>query len=408
MTPRKPRARTTGRGLLAAWLVLGLLGCGDPARHKVGKLRGSSSSNVTRENPPATAGTGAYDPGPGPNGNAGSGSSMPTAGNASAGQGAPELPGTGGISGSICFPATVPAERKRLDLYLMVDINITLPLSGAWSTLTGGLREYVGSERAEGTGVGIDFFGVLPPVTNLDCSPDLYEMPTVGVGLLPGNTPAIQTAVNRALPLQGSPLQPALEGALAYARSRAGFYDEEAQQAVVLITDGFVDLSCGTNVRDVSNAAAVEMRRSPPVPTYVVALDVPSLSGLFDPLVRFEPLEAIAREGGTGLARRVNVEDRSVAIADTLLEVQQAAEPCDYFLPEQASAVGSTLSLAVSTDAANPEPKPLALLASENDCGDGYYMREDAPQITLCPATCVSTKARAQKLAWTIDCAPLP
>lgn len=408
MMSREPRAKTRGRGLLAACLVLGLLGCGDSPRHTVGKLRGGSSNNVTRENPPARAGAGADDGGPRPSGSAGNGSFVPTAGNASAGEGAPIAPPTGGISGSICFPATVPAERKRLDLYLMVDINITLPLSGAWSTLTGGLRQYVASERAEGTGVGIDFFGVLPPVTNIDCSPDLYEMPTVGVSLLPGNASAIQTAVGRALPLPGSPLQPALEGALAYARSRAGFYDEEAQQAVVLITDGFVDLNCGTDVREVSNVAAVEMRRSPPVPTYVVALDVPSLSGLFDPLVRFEPLEAIAREGGTGIVRRVNVEDRSEAIADTLIQVQQAAEPCDYFLPEQASAAGSTLSLAVSADAASPEPKPLALLASENDCGDGYYMREDAPQIRLCSATCDSVKARAQKLAWTIDCAPAP
>jgi hypothetical protein len=320
-----------------------------------------------------------------------------------AGQGAEPPAGDAGWSG--CLSAVLPAPRKRLDLYLVVDINISLPLTGAWELMTNGLLDYVSDERAAGTGVGVDFFGVLPPVSGDDCEAASFAPPAVAVAELPGNTVAIRTSVRRLIPLQGSPMLPALEGALEYTRERAAAFATEAEQAVVLITDGFVDLACGSDVRSVSQVAGAEMRRFPAVPTYVIALDVPSLADLLDPLQRFEPLDAIAREGGTTRARRIDIEDPSSALVADLLDIQRDAEPCAYPIPEELSGAPEALRLDLEQGGPGEAAVALARVDTSSDCGDGYYFDDERSEAKLCASTCELVKARADaRLTWSTRC----
>lgn len=419
--PRRIRTCARARWLARLAVLLALAACG-PSRHTVGQLKGEpaargsggpaadpSGEQSDAERDPAASGDRAQQPANGiGNGSAGGGSidepdsdpgDLPHAG-----QGA-SLPPVwdGGSSG--CLSAVLPAPRKRLDLYLVVDINITLPLTGAWSIMTGGLLEYVADERAAGTGVGVDFFGVLPPVTGSDCEAASFAEPAVAVAELPGNAAAIRSSVRRLIPLQGSPMLPALAGALEYTRERAGTIASEAEQAVVLITDGFVDLACGSDVRSVSQVAGAEMRRYPAVPTYVIALDVPSLTDLLDPLQRFEPLDAIAREGGTTRARRIDIEAPASALAESLLDIQRDAEPCAYAIPEELSGAPDALRLELLQGGAGESAVAFERVATSADCGEGYYFDDARTEAWLCPDSCEQVKARAgASLTWSTLC----
>jgi hypothetical protein len=270
------------------------------------------------------------------------------------------------------------AMNRRLDLYLMVDSNITLPFVGGWDNLIEGLSIYADHPRAAGTGVGVRFFGI-------ECSPNTYAMPDAPVAPLPGNASAIRSAFP--LPFNISPMRPALEGAVLHARSRANAHPEW-KQVVVFMTDGFsTDLSCVTTPDSLVDIARDGYDGSPSIPVYVVALASPTIpDNPFDPVDRLGPLEQVALAGGTSEPRPIDLQAPAGDVVDALLSVQRDAEPCEYVIPPEADDPDQlALSLWNSTDA-------LPRVTRRGTCGDGegYYLDDPAAPTYLvaCPATC--------------------
>jgi hypothetical protein len=407
-----PTALSIGRACARVFIVasLFLTGCGETTQ-TVGQTRAeianrTSVSTVAGESgrqaveAPAAGGSSSATPGKsnasvGASG-ADSASAPSSADQGTAGAnplGVPSIP-TPGCMGAIA------ATHRALDLYLMVDTNISLPVTGAWNNVRSGLARYVDDSCAAGVGVGVRYFGV-------DCNAMGYATPTTPVAQLPQNADAIkqQTPIT---PFNLSPTVPALEGALIYSRSRAATYPD-SKQAVVLVSDGFVDFYCqdatGIQAALTGNASA-----SPSIPIYVLALDVPSLanipalSALLDPITRFNPLDTIAKMGNTGTARRIDLQASAATFAKAMVDIQHDAQPCDYSVPDAVRVDPSSMVLAVNDAAGGQTALPLSPGASA--CGAGYYFGKPSNPAwaTLCPATCADVKARCADLAWVTGC----
>lgn len=295
-----------------------------------------------------------------------------------------------------CGSTPVLAQRRRLELYLMVDSNINLPFLtiNPWTTLLAGISSYVDDEVAAGTGIAVDYFG-------FTCEASAYATPTVAMQPLPGNSAAVQDSLRTVVPINSSPMLPALEGALRYSKSRANAYADTAQ-AVVLVTDGFLDLACGSDQQSLEDAAAAGAR-VPAVPTYVIVLDSPDLISFLSPLTRLDPLDVIARAGTTGQARRVDAQNASSAFVEAMREVQLDAESCEYAVPQVVRDDPDRLSLGLATDPGVP-PAALSRLPGTADCGDGYYVDTNAQWLTLCPSVCDEVKQTRASLLWFTDC----
>jgi hypothetical protein len=398
-----------------AWLIaVGLAcvcACGD-ATHTVGMLGADRA--------PAAGGAGSAQAG-----RTGSGASSPSAGSVAPGD--VGTPDGGSDTGAPLDPIVMLGEpafscrgdatdalRRRLDLFLMVDTNlfdtvgtvISEGLNNAWLQLSRGIFEYVDDPRAAGTGVGIGYF---PPAitvsiqpTSPACALDTYAKPAAEVSPLPENA----TAIKRSFPVLplglGSPTLPALQGAIKHARSR--FNGTTYKQAVVLVTDRVSDFACFSEPNAIVDAAAASAIHELPVPTYVVALTSPQLENVLATFVRFEQLDEVATQGGTRIARVVNLDDRRDSLAETLYRIQADAEPCQY---EVSAAVrDAPTATALGTVTAGTAPLPLPRLDSESECGQGYYFDDpaDPAWATLCRDTCTALKASTRTVVWIDEC----
>ncbi|MGD8858436.1 MAG: hypothetical protein PVI30_00390 [Myxococcales bacterium] len=376
-------ARQTA-GRLLALALLAAFGCQD-VEHTVG--------TVDMEAPleqPGGSGSDAADMVPAPTrGSAGDGGPSPSGGTATSGTASPTRPvGSDAADGDSAPPITTPsgecafraqeATNRQLGLYLMVDSNITLPFTAGWDNLTSALVGYAEHPRAAGTRVGVRYFGI-------ECEPMRYAAPTVPMGPLPGNADRI--AEELPLPFQFSPMLPALEGAIIYARSQANA-DPTTKQAVVFVTDGFsTDLSCLTTPDSLESVAAEGLLNFPSIETHVIALATPNIPNPFDPTDRIGPLDAIAASGGTESAHQIDLQAPSEDIVDALLAVQVEAEPCEYAVPADLAAAPDTLALSV-TGSGEPLPRVSGADACGGDAGF-YFDDPDAPGWAFpCPQSC--------------------
>jgi hypothetical protein len=298
----------------------------------------------------------------------------------------------------VCGAVGLPAVRRRLDFYLIVDNNFTIQLPPGpiilWDTLLRGLESYVQREDAAGTGVGVKYFGTA-------CRAGAYAQPDVQVLPLPDNAPAIQRSLEDVSIINPSPMEYALDGAIEHARSRANWFPH-TKQAVVVITDGYEVIGrCEPGNVTAPDVAAAGMASSPAIPTYVIALDVRELIDIL-PLDRPDSLDAIAEQGGTGQARRIDLQNSTEEFVEAMLEVQREAETCDYAVPQLVRDEPGRLSFGVSDP--NGLPKALAALPSASDCGDGFYMDAQQAWATLCPSVCDQIKQSRAQLVWFTDC----
>jgi hypothetical protein len=286
---------------------------------------------------------------------------------------------------------------------LLVDTNISLPLAGAWNNLRNDLSRYVDDRCAAGVGVGVRYFGI-------QCDPMTYATPNTPVAPLPENAAAIK----KQMPLTAftlSPTLPALQGGLMYSRARANQYPD-SKQIIVLLSDGFFEFSClGPDAISSLFTRGSGMVSSAGLPLYVLALDVPSLAGVpglsaaLNPTTRFAPLDAIAQGGGTGKARRIDLQAAPAEFAKAMVDIQHDAQPCDYLVPDSVRLDPGSMALA-APDAGGAEA-PLRLFASVAECGTGYYFDDpNSPTwAMLCPSTCASLKTRCAEPAWVTGCA---
>lgn len=373
------------------------LACSD-VKHSVGTLNVASTA--------ARSGAGA--------GAAQAGSAGASSGTAGTGAGSAVPVGGGGTGTGFdvdaalpeavpeCAANAVPSVAKRLDLYFMVSGNLVTTFTGVGAKLTSGISEYVDRDSSAGVGLGLDFYGFDT------CDSSAYSLPEapVGVDPLPSNADAIhRTLDNNAVSAEIIPpaLAAALEGAVAYSRSRANVRPGQTQQAVVLFSDGFLDLACASSSRSMAEIAAAGLPvgvRTFIVELSAIALDIP-LFPIGMPLVALDP---VAAAGGTGSARTIDlVRDTPADIADLLVSIQRDAQPCDYTLPD--GTTWGDAQLAIDTGAG---PRPLAMLDDVSACGPsgGVFLDESSGTswARACPASCQAIRASERSPVWLIGC----
>lgn len=277
-----------------------------------------------------------------------------------------------------CTDGVISPERRRLDMYILMDSNITLPGIGLWELVTSGLNMFVQTPPPSPTGIGIRYFG-------LECDPAAYEMPNVNVELLPDNAEAISrsTALRR---FTTSPMLPALQGGINYARARS-IENPDWKQVVVLVSDGFTqDFACPYTPDDLQAAAADGYFGSPAVETHVVGVGARvNVEGLDEFVERFGAFNDIARAGGSELATQVERTDDPAAFTEALLSVRRRAQPCEFRAPE---GVPIDQFGVWRYSLADEVPR----VANAERCRDAqgwYYDRRAAPfAVSVCPQTC--------------------
>src|SRR5262245_45133080 len=168
-----------------------------------------------------------------PFGNAGAGAS-----GAEAGAGARSARNPAQIElgqGEVCDADSYSAERKRLDIYMVVDDSASMV--PWWPFTLDAIGQFLRDQDSVGIGVGLQFFGS-------QCDPGFYATPRVPIAELPGATPALEMAFP-ALPLEGTAMVPALQGAVQYARDYMGEH-RDSKTVVLLVTDG-LPVECNSN-----------------------------------------------------------------------------------------------------------------------------------------------------------------
>jgi hypothetical protein len=398
-------AGSAGRCCALSFTLLAIAGCGETSQ-TVGEIKAASQVRVPTTQPATGEKRGA----------AGS----PAVTGADAGELGTALgrPGSSVTSSApdagldeTAFPPPVPApgcssamaaKLRPYEIYLLVDTNISLPLTGGWDNVRNGLASYVSDRCAAGVSVAVRYFG-------LDCTASTYATPSTPMGLLPENAATIKRQMP-IIPFALSPTLPAVQGGLSYSRARAAA-NRDSRQIIMLVSDGFADFYCSgpeaiqslfTRTTPSSGVS------SPDLPIYVLALDVPMMTNTSatNPATyaRFAPLDSIAQGGGTDKAHHIDLESSSAEFAKSMIELQHDAQPCDYVVPDSVRVDPSSAALA-APDGSGAQA-PMQQYDSAAGCGAGYYF--DDPKnptwATLCPSTCSELKTRCAEIAWVTGC----
>jgi hypothetical protein len=281
--------------------------------------------------------------------------------------------------GTMCKVLPVVAERRRLDMYLMVDSNITVAASGVWEVMTDGITGFVQDRRSSGTGVGIRYFGNT-------CVPRDYAQPSVEIDLLPANASDIVLST-RTRRWSASPMLPALDGAIMHQKER-GRLHPDWKQVVVLVSDGFTgDFQCLYTTQGLAESARDALVGNPSVETHVIGVGVTTnvIQPLDQLIERLGAFNAIADAGGSVEAVTTDITGNATQFSEALQRVRRKAAPCEYRTPTGLTTTGYGL-------ARYPLATELPRVSNERSCADQqgwYYAVESLPTpVTLCPATC--------------------
>ncbi|MEY4576798.1 MAG: hypothetical protein RL701_1501 [Pseudomonadota bacterium] len=309
-------------------------------------------------------------------------------------------PDVAGMSGAIatapnvCQPMkTLPAQRKRVDLYLVVDANITLQYVGLWKFVIAGLRAFVQDPASEGIGVGLRYFGT-------QCDADQYDkFPTVEVGVLPDNSAALLAQINEGVDLSASPMAPALEGGIRHQTKRAQL-QPDVKQAVVMMTDGIAqDLACPYSTQDLNDIAEAGFNSPAQIETYVLGFGSPdtNIPIADEVLAYFSSLDAIAEKGGTYKAITPRPGNDPGPMREALATVRRSAQPCEYVLPSDVDP--GYVNFVFDANERIPRVDDRA------KCGQGTgFFYEKAATISLCPATCRLLRSQDRSATLQLGC----
>lgn len=367
------------RGACALGAAFTLIACSADA--EPGGNRGGAAG--TFDNPAAGVG-----------GTSGSGGVGGTFGNpiggmgGSAGVAGVGVSGGGGGTNGMCGGDAYVAQNKPLDIYVMMDesASMIIPVD-LWTPTSSALNQFFSSPEAGGISVGIAFFSG-------GCDIPAYQTPVVPVAELPGNAPALQMALANRFPGPGTATEPAVRGAMAFAKQRA-LENPERKQVVLLVTDG-QPASCGATVESTSAAAAEGLMTDPSIPMYVLGLG------------NVDGLNQMAVAGGTTQAFVVSDPMQVQAVVDAMNAIRGLALPCEYKVPTPTSGSfdknrvnlnwtqnGSTTVVPFVGDPA----------ACEGAAMGWHFDNADAPsQLIACPQTCDAFKSLGGDVSVTLGC----
>lgn len=228
--------------------------------------------------------------------------------------------------------------------------------------------------------------------TMVSCSSEPYAKPSVAMTALPNE--AFARSLDGAIPELGTPIEPAMTGAIAYAKSIAAGEGKDGKVALVLVSDG-EPVGCGSSV---SGTAAIVHAVAETLPTYVI--------GVGDGAA----LDDIASAGGTQHALVVGDEDPAATEAAfrTALEgIRTGAVACEYQIPAPPS--GETLDRGkvnvVHRSEKGGGPTTILYDPTCNSAGWRYDDANAPARVVLCPQTCASVEAGKGEVDVLFGCA---
>lgn len=292
-----------------------------------------------------------------------------------------------GCAGTSANLTTLPLHLVLvLDKSGSMDERLGAPAPGKpsvskWDAAKSALNDFFASPQSAGITLDLIPF----PNTSTDwCLESGYSMPSASASL-PDSTKKLSGALN-ALSTGGStPTNPALRGAIAYAKGLQSQLQGSSNVAIVLATDGEPE-SCENNTvpEIVGNVTAA----SASLKTYVI--------GLGDQLET--SLNQFAAAGGTNGGKAFLITSTTTGIAEDLGRalgtIRAAALSCSYELPSPPP--GQTLDFTRVNVVYGTKDKRAILVKHSADCADALgwrYDNEAAPNtILLCDAVCETVR----------------
>lgn len=304
--------------------------------------------------------------------------------------------------GSSCAALDVQKEALPVDMYIMFDQSQSMStmVTGAnppvmwWTVAQQAVTTFLQDPSATGIGVGIQFFpfhgqvaGTDPNSPTSSCNIQNYVTPEVEIGLLPGNAPALTTAIQNHAPTTFTPTAAALQGAIQHMQAWGPAHPGR-QPVVVLVTDGFPTECDPQDPSLIAQIAKTAYEGNPRVMTFVVG---------FQTGEALDNLGQIAQAGGTGSAFLIKDGDIGKQFVQAMLGISTSPIDCDFDIPKT-SPMGDPVDLGKVwvqyVSAATGVPQTIAPLNNLGECSsaaDGWYYDAPPPtsqKIMVCPQTC--------------------
>lgn len=313
------------------------------------------------------------------------------AGTAPADSGADSSPAGSGGTNAVCTGASQEVERIDVDLLFLMDSSVSMGerVAGGqtrWEALRAAMQQLAQAPEAAGLQAGIAFYSISGAGNdNVDCNASAYATPPVPIGRLGDIGPNIVAAINAKSPGGLTPILPAMQGAITYAKQWAQAHPDRAA-AIVLVTDSY-PTQCSNDPTEVANTAQAAFAGTPSIRTFVIGVGANTGA-------RFN-LENFARSGGTQNPFLVDDGNITQTFVDTVLNIASSNLACDFIIPPPPA--GQQLSpdrVQVIYTPANGMPEEIPKLNGSGDCAravnGGYYF--DNPtrptKIYVCGCTC--------------------
>jgi hypothetical protein len=281
-----------------------------------------------------------------------------------------------------CATSNAGTALAPISLVFMIDRSGSMVQSGAasvrWNPVRDGLTTFFGDPSSKNIEASLAFFPIVQNNKEV-CTAQDYAAPSVAMTALPNASP-FSTAFTTT-PGGGTPTEPALQGAIDYAKQVKA---SGKNVAVVLATDGQPN-DCSSDVNGVGDIAATGV--SAGIKTYVIGVG-PSTGNL----------NTIATKGGTSAAIMIPTNNPSQVSADLIKAVGNIASSllgCSYPLPTPPT--GQTLDVNKVNVNYTPPSGGAKTLPYSGDCSNPDGWKYDAPSapknIILCDNACNTAKS---------------
>jgi hypothetical protein len=228
------------------------------------------------------------------------------------------------------------------------------------------------------------------------CQPSSYEKLVAAITELPGAEAPLVKALQSVEYTFGTPMGPAVAGALAHARKHQAA-NPTRRVAMVLATDGLPGLCVPQDDAAIAALVAAASMGTPPVSTYAIGIFANSTEIAEGNAL----LEKVATAGRTGKPFVLNTDPN---LARTFLEalekIRQASLPCEFLIPRPSGPIDfGKVNVRLQDAAGTAQEIPYVIAADRCDpMQGGWYYDVDpataAPtRVVTCPATCDQLKS---------------
>jgi len=317
--------------------------------------------------------------------------------------------GTGGDgtkirSDALCAQENHAVGLAPLDMLLLLDTSYSMDFDTKWIAVKGATKAFVNDPTFTGLGVGIQYFP-LPKICNVAD----YTAAAVPFDILPNTASAISNSLEAQRMAGGTPMVPAMTGALAYC---SGWMKNNPGRTavIVLATDGIPDKTClvpqpdalPNNLQNAVQLAKDGAIADPAISTFVIGVGS-----------ELTALDQIAVAGGTSKAILLDVSKNvEAAFLKALNDIRRRAS-CEFKIPPAQGGKIDFTQVEIEFEIGS-STESFGVVKDKQSCPANatgwYYDKPDNPtKIILCDDTCNKVQASEDgKLSIRFGCVYVP